>query len=40
MLNAFDIIYIFKMMEWFDGQDIGVEPGRPRVNPFYPTYIM
>jgi hypothetical protein len=35
MLNAFGIILFYKMAWWFDGQDIGVEPMRPRFNPLY-----
>jgi len=35
MLNAFGIILFYKVMGWFDGQNIIVEPRRPRVNPFY-----
>jgi hypothetical protein len=30
MLNPFGIILFYKVVEWFDGQDIGVEPKRPR----------
>jgi hypothetical protein len=35
MLNAVGIILFFKVVGWFDGQDIGVEPRGPRFNPFY-----
>jgi len=35
ILNAFDIILFYKMMGWFDGQDIVVEPKISRFNPFY-----
>jgi hypothetical protein len=35
MLNAFGIILFYKMAWWFDGQDIGVEPMKPRFNPLY-----
>jgi hypothetical protein len=35
MLNPFGIILFYKVMGWVDGQDISVEPSRPRVNPFY-----
>jgi hypothetical protein len=35
MLNAFGIILFYKVMGWFDGQDIGVELKRLRFNPFY-----
>jgi len=39
-LNAFGIILFYKMMGWFDGQNIGVEPRKPKFNPFLSTYIM
>jgi hypothetical protein len=39
ILNAFDIILYYKMVWWFDGQDIVVEPMRPRLNPPLPTYV-
>jgi hypothetical protein len=32
MLNPFDNKLFYKVMEWFDGEDIGVEPRRPRFN--------
>jgi hypothetical protein len=35
MLNPFGIILFYKMVGWFDGQDIGVEPRGPRFNPIY-----
>jgi hypothetical protein len=35
ILNAFGIILFYKMMGWFDGQDIGVEPRTSRSNPLY-----
>jgi hypothetical protein len=35
MLNAFGIILFYKVVGWFDGQDISVEPRRPRFNPLY-----
>jgi hypothetical protein len=35
MLNPFGIILFYKVVRWFDGQDIGVEPRRPRFNPLY-----
>jgi hypothetical protein len=35
ILNPFGIILFHKVMWWFDGQDIGVDPGRPRFNPLY-----
>jgi hypothetical protein len=34
MLNASSIILFYKVLGWFDGQDIGVEPRRPRFNSF------
>jgi hypothetical protein len=35
MLNPFGIILFYKMVGWFDGQNIGVEPRKPRFNPLY-----
>jgi hypothetical protein len=35
MLNPFGIIMFCKVARWFDGQNIGVEPKRPRFNSFY-----
>jgi hypothetical protein len=35
MLNIFGIILFYKVLGWFDGQNIGVEPRRPRFNPLY-----
>jgi hypothetical protein len=35
MLNPFGIITFYKRVGWFDGQDIGVEPRRPRFNSLY-----
>jgi hypothetical protein len=35
MSNAFGIILFYKVVGWFDGQNIGVERRRPRFNPFY-----
>jgi hypothetical protein len=35
MLNPYDIISLYKMIWWFDGQDISVELKRPRFNPLY-----
>jgi hypothetical protein len=35
MLNAFGIIFFYKLMWWFDGQDIDVETRKPRFNPLY-----
>jgi len=38
MLNAFGIILFRKVMWWFDGQNIGVQPRRLRFNPFTNMY--
>jgi hypothetical protein len=35
MLNPFGIILFYKVVGWFDGQDIGVELRKPMFNPFY-----
>jgi hypothetical protein len=35
MLNSFGIILIYKVMWSFDGQDIVVEPKKPKFNPPY-----
>jgi len=35
MLNAFSVILFYKAMGWFDGQNIGVEPRKPRSNHVY-----
>jgi hypothetical protein len=35
MLNPFAIILFYKVVGWFDAQDIGVEPKRPRFNSLY-----
>ncbi len=35
MLNPFGIILFYKMVGWFDGKDISVEPRRPRLNSLY-----
>jgi hypothetical protein len=35
MLNPFGIILFYKVVEWFDGQNIGVEPRRLRFNSLY-----
>jgi len=35
ILNPFDIILFYKMTGWFDYQNIGVKPKRPRSNPIY-----
>jgi hypothetical protein len=40
MLNSFGIALFYKAMGWFDGQDIGVEPRKPKFNPLLPTYTM
>ncbi len=34
-LNPFGIILFYKMVGWFDGQDISMEPKRPRFNSLY-----
>jgi hypothetical protein len=36
ILNIFGIILFYKMVWWFDGQNISVQPKRPRFNPLYP----
>jgi len=35
ILNPFGMIFFYKMVGWFDGQDNGVEPRKPRFNPLY-----
>ncbi len=35
MLNAFGIILFNKVLWWFGGKNIGVEPKRPKFNPPY-----
>jgi hypothetical protein len=35
MLNPFGIILFYKVVGWFHGQNIGVEPRKPRFNPLY-----
>jgi hypothetical protein len=35
MLNAFNIILFYKMMQWLDAQDIGGELKKLRFNPPY-----
>jgi hypothetical protein len=35
MFNLVGIILFYKVMGWFDGQDIGVEPKKPKFNPLY-----
>jgi hypothetical protein len=38
MLNAFSITLFYKMVWWFDGQNIGVKQRKPRFNPFTNIY--
>jgi hypothetical protein len=40
VLNAFGIILFYKMMWWFDGQDIGVELKNTKVQSPLLAYIM
>jgi hypothetical protein len=35
ILNPFRTILFYKMVWWFDGQNIGVKPRRPKFNPLY-----
>jgi hypothetical protein len=35
MLNSFGIKLFYKMVWWFDGQNIDVEPKKRRSNPSY-----
>jgi hypothetical protein len=35
MLNPFSIMLFCKVMGWFDGQDIGVQPRIMKFNPLY-----
>ncbi len=35
MLNPFNIILFYKVVWLFDGQNINVQPKRPRFNPPY-----
>jgi hypothetical protein len=35
MLNSFGIMLFYKVVGWFDGQDIGVEPRKTRFNFLY-----
>jgi hypothetical protein len=35
MLNPFDTKLFYKMVGWFDGQNIGVGRTRSRFNPFH-----
>jgi hypothetical protein len=35
MLNPFGIILLYKVIGWFDCQDIDVKPKSSRLNPFY-----
>jgi hypothetical protein len=39
VLNPFGIILFYKVVGWFDGQDIGVEP-KTKVQFPLPTYTM
>jgi hypothetical protein len=38
MFNPFDSILFYKVVGWFDGQNIGAEPKRPRFNSFAGIY--
>jgi len=38
MLNPFGIILLYKVVGWFDGQNIGVFPNKPKFNPFTSIY--
>jgi hypothetical protein len=40
MLNPIGVILINKVVGWFDGQNIGVEPKKTKVQSPLPTYIM
>ncbi len=40
MLNPMGNKLFYKVVKWFDGQDIDVEPRRPRFNPFYYQHIL
>jgi hypothetical protein len=40
MLNLFGIILFYKVVWWFNGQNIGLEPRKPRFNPPTYSYIM
>jgi hypothetical protein len=35
MLNPIDIMSFYKVVGWFDGQNISVKLWRARFNPFY-----
>jgi len=35
MLNTFNITLLYKMVGWFDGQNIRVKPKKPKFNPLY-----
>jgi hypothetical protein len=35
MFNPFGIILVYKVMGWFDGEHISVEPRKPKLNSFY-----
>jgi hypothetical protein len=43
MVNAFDIIFFYEVVWWFDGQYIGVQPkdqgSIPLTNIYYVEYI-
>ncbi len=39
MLTIFDILLFYKVVGWFDGQDIGVELRKQTFNPLY-QYIL
>jgi len=38
ILNPFGIVLFYKVMQWFDGQNIGVEPMKPSSIPFTNIY--
>jgi hypothetical protein len=38
ILNPFIIVLFYKVMWWFDGQNIGVEPMKPNSIPFTNIY--
>jgi hypothetical protein len=40
MLNLFGIILFYKVVWWFNGQNIGLEPKKPRFNPPMNSYTM
>jgi hypothetical protein len=35
MLNVFDIILFYKVVGWFNGQNISVEPKKQKFTPFH-----